>query len=142
LIFCVFFSLLLLLIDGFFFHIFSAWNTTIWEAVWLSLLLLETRCEKVCLFSCFVQSLSVSRSVYMCFFFFFFVVCVRVLYMILILFPSGKGKDLGDSVSWGECYIKYFFFLLFFLWYVSRNLPIFFHSSHFVVLLVSKRGEC
>jgi hypothetical protein len=108
--FLCFFSLLLLLIDGFFFHIFSAWNTTIWEAVWLSLLLLETWCEKVCLFSYFVQSLSVSRSVYMCFFFFFCCVCACSIYDSHILFPSGKGKDLGDSVSWGECYNKVFFF--------------------------------
>jgi signal transduction histidine kinase len=71
----------LLLIDGFFFHIFSAWNTTIWEAVWLSLLLLETRCEKVCLFSYFVQSLSVSGVCVCVCFFFFLCVCVCVFYI-------------------------------------------------------------
>jgi hypothetical protein len=89
LIFPVFSSLLLLLIGGLFFHIFSAWNTTIWEAVWLSLLLLETRCEKICFVFCFVCVL-VLYSVYKKkIFFFFFCVCF---YIILILFSKWRGK--------------------------------------------------
>jgi hypothetical protein len=55
-----------------FFYIFSAWNTTIWEAVWLSLLLLETRCEKI-FFSIYLSHVGcVCLRDWFFFFFFFF----------------------------------------------------------------------
>jgi hypothetical protein len=75
--FLFFFSLSLFflsLLAVIFFYIFSAWNTTIWEAVWLSLLLLETWCEKICvdlyLLNVFLVLL------YYCITLFFFCCCV------------------------------------------------------------------
>jgi hypothetical protein len=124
-----------------FFYIFSAWNTTIWEAVWLSLLLLETWCEKICV-DLYLLNVFFGFIILLYYSLLLLLLCVVIIICFLNLVREIERTDLGDSVSWEECCNHWsvccsFFSSLFFLLCCLKKLSFFFFlSSHFVVLLV------
>jgi hypothetical protein len=134
-----------------FFYIFSAWNTTIWEAVWLSLLLLETWCEKICV-DLYLLNVFFGFIILLYYSLLLLLLCVVIIICFLNLVREIERTDLGDSVSWEECCNHWsvccsFFSSLFFLLCCLKKLSFFFFSieslcrAFSIYIILWKRGE-